>query len=169
MVKPVPTQANLVTRVQGYLNQSAPTEAALFPDLGQIRPRVTDDVIDAETQGFLADATPRTIKDVAAHVFGRVRERELSRLLLQDGQHVLPGVRVAVLNPTAGGAGVAPRTAFGTSAMDLHSPYISFRAIVSVDATQAAVQGWQVGITQTVLHVDRKFSMRVDAAGRRRG
>lgn len=164
VVKPVPTQANLVTRVQGYLNQSAPTEAALFPDLGQIRPKITDDVIDAETQGFLADATPRTIKDVAAHVFGRVRERELSRLLLQDGQHVLPGVRVAVLNPTAGGAGVAPRTAFGTSAMDLHSPYISFRAIVSVDATPAAVQGWQVGITQTVLHVDRKFSMRVDAA-----
>ncbi len=165
---PVRTQAALNQKVQDFWRQYGPMDAGMFPDYERIKPDLTDAAITRHTQGFLTDATPRTVKEVARDVYALIRESSFGRRLVNEGSGVLSGVRAAVLSAEAETSGLSRSTPLPSAAVDLHAPSISFRAVVGVDGSPAALQGWQVGITQTVLHVDRRFSMRLEAMGDRR-
>jgi hypothetical protein len=100
---------------------------------------------------------------VAEAVYTTLRHDVFSLRTHLEGTYVAPGLQAAVLATSAVTTGLRASTPLPTNKLDLHAPNINFRAVVGVQGSPEVLKGWEVGLTQTVLHVDRRFTVKLTA------
>ncbi len=161
---PVRTMDNLVKRVRSNWESLAPGNQDKFPEYATIGQTFTDADIEAVAiaANYLNGPGNLLVKDVSERIYRTLMERHFAPRTVMEGVHVLPGIKAALLGASATTTGHRASTALPANAVDLHAPDVTFSARIGVEGSPAAVQGWEIGITQTVLHVQRRFVFRVD-------
>ncbi len=165
--RPVVGMPALVKEVRAWWQRYVAIEPAKYPDSALLLRRMRDEDIGAEAASahYLTDHLDHPIGDVAEAIYARLRTELLHRQAVLDSQPVASGIKAAVLATSAETTGLRARTRLPSPDLDLHAPAITFRAVAGVLGDAQALNGWELGITQTVLKVNRHFTMRVKHAG----